>query len=240
MGMLIAYHQGHIANMGQPPTLSGLSVLRGAPSRTARTPRYTCRPALHGGRTRGARRADTDRTRAFGRRLEAPPRAARSALGSRIFIFSSGTRGLEEQGGSTSAGFRASGGDDRGKPRPGTMPTDRVDDPQIVPWIEKDDLAYYGPFRCVSAPARPARRTTRVQIDAAPTTAVFAREGWRWRKIRFDALERPSEESARPTPGYARTRSVPPHASADTHSAKASTRTTSAASCPPRASRLPR
>jgi hypothetical protein len=120
------------------------------------------------------------------------------------------------------------------------MPTDRVDDPQIVPWIEKDDLAYYGPFRCVSAPARPARRTTRVQIDAAPTTAVFAREGWRWRKIRFDALERPSEESARPTPGYARTRSVPPHASADTHSAKASTRTTSAASCPPRASRLPR
>ena len=80
MGMLIAYHQGHIANMGQPPTLSGLSVLRGAPSRTARTPRYTCRPALHGGRTHGARRADIDRTRAFGRRLEAPPRAARSAL----------------------------------------------------------------------------------------------------------------------------------------------------------------
>ena len=174
--------------IGALTSLSKVCLLRGAPSHAVRTPRVTCRPALHGGRTRGARRADTDRTRAFGRRLEAPPRAARSALGSRIFIFSSGTRGLEEQGGSTSAGFRASGGDDRGKPRPGTMPTDRVDDPQIVPWIEKDDLAYYGPFRCVSAPARPARRTTRVQIDADPTTAVFAREGWRWRKIRFDAL----------------------------------------------------
>ena len=152
-----------------------------------------CRPALHGGEpaapgeripTESARSVEGSKRHRG--RLEAhwAPESSFSRLAPGVW--------LEEQGGSTSAGFRASGGDDRGKPRPGTMPTDRVDDPQIVPWIEKDDLAYYGPFRCVSAPARPARRTTRVQIDAAPTTAVFAREGWRWRKIRFDAL------SARP------------------------------------------
>ena len=82
------------SHTGALTSLSQGCPLRGAPSHAVRTPRVTCRPALHGGRTRGARRADTDRTRAFGRRLEAPPRAARSALGSRIFIFSSGTRGL--------------------------------------------------------------------------------------------------------------------------------------------------
>jgi len=27
------------------------------------------------------------------------------------------------------------------------MPSDHMDEPQVVPWLEKDDLAYYGPFR---------------------------------------------------------------------------------------------
>ena len=240
MGIHIAYYRT-IACMGRRLTLPGLSATRRAVAARRELPDSPAAPHFTGGEpavpgeripTEPARSVEGSKRHRG--RLEAhwAPESSFSRLAPGVW--------LEEQGGSTSAGFRASGGDDRGKPRPGTMPTDRVDDPQIVPWIEKDDLAYYGPFRCVSAPARPARRTTRVQIDAAPTTAVFAREGWRWRKIRFDALERPSEESARPTPGYARTRSVPPHASADTHSAKASTRTTSAASCPPRASRLPR
>jgi hypothetical protein len=30
------------------------------------------------------------------------------------------------------------------------MPSDHMDEPQVVPWLEKDDLAYYGPFRCVA------------------------------------------------------------------------------------------
>lgn len=34
------------------------------------------------------------------------------------------------------------------------MPTAQVDEPQVVPWLKKDQLAYYGPFRCVSRDIR--------------------------------------------------------------------------------------
>ena len=34
------------------------------------------------------------------------------------------------------------------------MPTAQVDEPQVVPWLKKDQLAYYGPFRCVSTDIR--------------------------------------------------------------------------------------
>lgn len=43
------------------------------------------------------------------------------------------------------------------------MPADHVDEPQVVPWLEKHDLAYYGPFRCVERPRAPPRRQRRKQ-----------------------------------------------------------------------------
>ena len=55
-----------------------------------------------------------------------------------------------------------------GEAEAGTMPTDRVDDPQVVPWLEKDDLAYYGPFRCVSAPRAPRGGRTRATSTRRP------------------------------------------------------------------------
>lgn len=54
------------------------------------------------------------------------------------------------------------------------MPTDRVDEPQVVPWLEKDDLAYYGPFRCVSRPA-PRDGTTHVPHSTLRPLPRFSR-----------------------------------------------------------------
>ena len=96
---------------------------------------------------------------------------------------------------STSAGFPPCAGDERGKPMPGTMPTDRVDAPQVVPWLEKDDLAYYGPFRCVSAPARPARRP-----HTTSTRSPLPRFSRAKTRVATESIPRPRE----PRPSRAR------------------------------------
>ena len=200
MGIDIAYYRT-IAYMGRRLTLPGLSATRRAVAARRELPDSPAAPHFTGGEPA-----------APGERIPAEP--ARSVEGSERHRGRLEAHWAPESSFSRLAPGRvaASGrvpplhafaprAGDRGKPGPETMPTDRVDEPQVVPWLEKDDLAYYGPFRCVSRPAPRDADDTRATFDAAPTTAVFAREAGVGE--RFDSLSAPSEETRAPSPGDA-------------------------------------
>jgi len=83
------------------------------------------------------------------------------------------------------------------------MPIDRVDEPQVVPWLEKDDLAYYGPFRCVERPRAPRQDNAHNAMQPL-VTRFFGRSGVRW-KIPPHVERRRDDTRASNTAASART-----------------------------------
>lgn len=174
MGIHIAYYRT-IACMGRRLTLPGLSATRRAVAARRELPDSPAAPHFTGGEPA-----------APGERIPAEP--ARSVEGSERHrgrleahwapesSFSRLAPGRVAASGRVPPlhAFAPRAGDGRGKPGPGTMPTDRVDEPQVVPWLEKDDLAYYGPFRCVSRPA-PRDGTTHVPHSTRRPLPRFSR-----------------------------------------------------------------